>query len=302
MSRWIRLVNEAVLPLALLAGLLALVLPSKTVAANSDLILAVLVLATALGMDPTRFLQLRNHWRLVLALSVIPFATLAPAAWILSRLFASPIREGILTLGLAPTEVAAGGLVILAGGDAALALAAVVGSLIVSALAGPLLLATLLGGSGAISGGELILRFALVVIVPLLVGIGARWMIPRLAQLETEFSAAGTLTVALLVYASLSGAGSQAVLGPTLAGSIAFLFASMLLGMIMALSVGRANRMTVPLVVGMRDFAVAAVLATEAFGPPAAGVAGVYGVLVIIGGAATASFLRRHKHRRSSEH
>jgi predicted Na+-dependent transporter len=44
----------------------------------------------------------------------------------------------VLSLGLAPTETAAAGLVALAAGDAALALALVTGSLIVSALLGPL--------------------------------------------------------------------------------------------------------------------------------------------------------------------
>ncbi len=73
--------GEAILHLPLLAGLLALVLPSRTLATNSDLILAVLVLATALGIDPERFLQLRDRWRLVLALSVAPLCVLAPAAY-----------------------------------------------------------------------------------------------------------------------------------------------------------------------------------------------------------------------------
>jgi predicted Na+-dependent transporter len=43
----------------------------------------------------------------------------------------------------------------------------------------------------------------------------------------------------------------------------------------------------------MRDFAVAAALAAKAFGPPAAAVAGVYGVLVLVAGAVVATLLRR---------
>jgi predicted Na+-dependent transporter len=42
----------------------------------------------------------------------------------------------------------------------------------------------------------------------------------------------------------------------------------------------------------MRDFAVAAALATEAFGPRAAVVAGVYGVLMLIAGAGLAARVR----------
>ena len=298
-KRWSGRAGEAVLPFALLAGLLALIRPSDALAENSDLILALLVLTTALGIAPERFSELARRWRLVLALSVVPFAVLAPTAWAMSHVFASPTREGVLALGLAPTEVAAGGLIALAGGDAALALAAVTGSLVVSALAGPLLAATLAGAEGAAGGtGELTVRFALVVIVPLVVGVGARALYPKLARLESELSATSTLTVVTLVYASLSGAGG-ASLGPALLGSAAFLTASAALAAAFFLLAGAhrggAYRSTVPLAVGMRDFAVAAALAAKAFGPPAAAVAGVYGVLVLVVGAAVATFLRRDR-------
>ncbi len=100
-----------------------------------------------------------------------------------------------------------------------------------------------------------------------------------------------TMTVVTLVYASLSGAGGGASLVPALLGSAAFLVASAAFALAGARLVGGAHRSTVPLVVGMRDFAVAAALASKAFGPPAAAVVGVYGVLVA--GAATATVLRR---------
>lgn len=302
-ERWSRRIAGAVLPLAVLAGLLALILPSATLAANPDLILAVLVLATALGISPGRFLELRSSWRLVLALSVVPFVVLAPSAWALSRLFANPTREGILALGMAPTEVAAVGLVALAGGDAALALAAVTGSLVVSALAGPLVLATLLAGSGVDAGGggsgALVASFALVVILPLLVGAAARISVPKLADFEQEFSAGSTLAVAGLVYASLSGVGGEGGLGAALVaplvGSALFLLLSTVFALAPVLLISsRAYRATVPLVLATRDFAVAAALASKAFGPPAATVAGVYGVLMLVAGAAAASLLSRN--------
>lgn len=292
------------MPLALLAGLLGLLLPSATLAANPDLILALLVLATALGISPGRFLELKSRWRLVLALSVVPFVVLAPSAWALSRLFASPTREGILALGMAPTEVAAVGLVALAGGDAALALAAVTGSLVISALAGPVVLATMFVSSGGDAGGgaggrELVARFAVVVILPLLVGAAARIAVPKLADFESEFSAGSTLAVAGLVYASLSGVGGEGGLGAALVaplvGSASFLLVSGVFALVpMFLISGRTYRATIPLVVGTRDFAVAAALAAIAFGPPAATVAGLYGVLMLVAGAAAASLLSRN--------
>ena len=55
----------------------------------------------------------------------------------------------------------------------------------------------------------------------------------------------------------------------------------------------RDLRVTGGFVIGLRDFAVAAALASQAFGPPAATVAGVYGVLMLLVGAAGAELLRR---------
>lgn len=99
-----------------------------------------------------------------------------------------------LALGFAPTEVADGGLVAPAGGDAALALATTTGSLVVSALAGPLLFAALLQGPALATGGTApVARFFLVVIIPLLAGFVARLLVRGLSHLEGESGAATPL-------------------------------------------------------------------------------------------------------------
>jgi len=48
----------------------------------------------------------------------------------------------------------------------------------------------------------------------------------------------------------------------------------------------------------MRDFAVAAGIATAAFGPPAAAPLGIYGVLVLLAGALAAQLT----HRKRADH
>jgi hypothetical protein len=53
------------------------------------------------------------------------------------------------------------------------------------------------------------------------------------------------------------------------------------------------DRTAVLLSTWLRDFAVAAVLATEAFGTRAGSVAGVYGALMLLAGAAAATIIRR---------
>src|SRR4051794_28906637 len=87
-------VAAAVLPLTLVAAVAAVVVPSHAVADRSELLLAALVLATALGIDPHRLVALRRRPRAVLALSVGPLVVLAPVAWAIGRLFDGAVRDG----------------------------------------------------------------------------------------------------------------------------------------------------------------------------------------------------------------
>jgi predicted Na+-dependent transporter len=286
-------VAGALLPLALAAVALALLVPSQEIATRGDLLLAVLVAITALGIAPRELWDLRTRLQAVLALSLAPFLALVPLAWALSRLFASPVREGVLTLGLSSTEVAAVGLVALAGGDAALALGALAGSLIAAATLGPLLIGLLAADAAGTDTGALLGRFALVVLIPLAAGVAARTAVPRLARGERCYAAASTVAVAALIYAALSDTAAGQHLAPALAASAAFLALSGIPAIAAARVVSSAQRPAVGLAVALRDFAVAATLATQAFGPPAATVAGVYGVLMLITGALTTTTLRR---------
>jgi len=68
---------RALTPLALAAAALALVVPSGGLARHSDLLLAVLVLATALGISAADLARLRDHAGAVALLSVLPLIALA---------------------------------------------------------------------------------------------------------------------------------------------------------------------------------------------------------------------------------
>jgi predicted Na+-dependent transporter len=290
-------VAGALLPLALAAVALALLAPSEEIATRADLLLAVLVVLTALGIAPRELWDLRTRFTAVLALSLAPFLVLVPLAWALSRLFDSPVREGVLTLGLSSTEVAAVGLVALAGGDAALALGALAGSLIAAATLGPLLIGLLAADAASTDTGALLGRFALVVLLPLAVGVAARAASPRLTRGEPWYAAGSAVAVAALIYAALSGSAADDDLAPTLAASAAFLALSAMPALAAVRVVSRSRRSAVGLAVALRDFAVAATLATQAFGTPAATVTGMYGVLMLITGALATAILRRTPRR-----
>jgi BASS family bile acid:Na+ symporter len=283
--------TDLLLPLAVLAAMLALLVPSHTLAERSDLALAALVLFTALGIAPAQLVTLRERKAELAALVFVPFAFLGPLAWLVSRPFDGPVDDGVLALGVSSTEVAAVGLVALAGGSAMLALGALTGSLVVSALAGPVLLDWLAGAGADIDVGELMGRFALVVLVPLLVGLAVRALMDRLREVEGELAGLATVALVVLVYAAMSGAGEGGELLSAVLGSVLFLLVSGLpVAAWWAFAPGEL-RFTGALVIELRDFAVAATLAAQAFGPPAATVAGVYGVLMLLAGATAAQLL-----------
>jgi bile acid:Na+ symporter, BASS family len=279
------------LALALVAAAAALLVPSQALAERSDLLLAGLVLVTALAISPSELLTLRDR-RAALALLVLaPFAVLVPLAWGVSRLFDGSVSDGVLALGVASTEVAAVGLVAVAGGHAVLALGALTGSLVVSALAGPALLGLIAGAGADVAVGELVVRFALVVLLPLAVGLAVRARFSGLESQEKKLTAAAAVIVVVLVYAAMSGAADDDGLLSALAASALFLALSALPVAAWVHFAPDELRTTGALVIGLRDFAVAAALAVQAFGPAAGSVAGVYGVLMLLAGAAATQVL-----------
>jgi predicted Na+-dependent transporter len=116
------------------------------------------------------------------------------------------VHDGVLALGVASTEVAAVGLVALAGGSAVLALGVLAGSLVVAALAGPPVLGLLAQAGTEVAVGELVGRFALVVVLPLGVGLAARARFPRLRVADADLAGLASLSAVLLLYSAMSGA------------------------------------------------------------------------------------------------
>lgn len=299
-SQALAVAPRALTPLALVAAALALVVPSAAVAHRSDLLLALLVLATALGIPAAELVALRRRAGTVALLSLAPLIVLGAVAWLLGHLFATPERDGLLAVGFASSEVASVGLVALAGGDAAAALGIVTASLVLSALLGPVALEALGTGAGAGHGGtgHLLARFALVVIAPLIAGVAIRTGAPRaLHRIDGEREGIAALTVAALVYAALSGASGTHGLGAALGASLLFLAVSAALGELWRRRAAAAPAIPGALTIAMRDFAVAAALASQAFGARAAAVPGVYGVVMLLAGSAAAGSLARHRPR-----
>lgn len=296
MSARVAALADRIAVLAVAASVLALVVPSLTLARHSDLLLAGLVALTALGIEPSALRDAMRRYRRVGVLAVGPYVGLAAVGVLGHAVLGGAAGDGVLALGLSSSEVATVGLVGLAGGDAALALGVLVCSLVLAAVLGPLLAPVLAASSHGAAAGPLLGRFALVVLVPLAAGLVIRAVGERrrIAFDQGVLDGAGALVVSLLVYGALSGVSGGAGVGSAVLGAAGFLVAGCLVGGAAALGLrGREHPATVGFPAGLRDFAVAAALAERAFGTRAAAVAGIYGALMLIAGAAGVTLLRR---------
>jgi predicted Na+-dependent transporter len=257
-----------------------------------NVLLAVLVFATAVTIEPAALRRAALTWRPLLAALAVGVTVLPALSWAASRLApAGPLRDGVLVAGLAPCEIASVATTAMAGGAAAVAAGVLIGSTMAAvAVAGPIL--SLEAGHAGFSPGGVVVSLALVVALPLAAGIVLRATVPAAARAEQ--AAARTAIVAVAALVALIAAEVHLSAGyASVAGALAaFLLASALIGWLLGARAPRPVAAAVLLTTSMRDFAIAAGLATAAFGPAAAAPLGVYGILVLVWGTAVAGALR----------
>jgi len=260
-----------------------------------DVLLVVLVFSTAIGIEPRSLRRLTASWR-QLCLALVVGASVLPAlSWLVSNLVGPGVlRDGITTMGLAPCEIASIATTAMATGDVALAGGVLIGSTMVTVLvAGPILAFESPGTS--VHPGQLIVNLLVIVAIPLAAGVTVRLLTPLPARGETVASTTSTLAVAGLVALIAAEVHPSRHYLPVLLAILVFVIASVIVGRIIALGSGRRTIKALLLTTSMRDFAIAAALATAAFGPAAAAPLGVYGITVLIWGTGSAGFMRaRH--------
>ena len=273
--------------------------PARALAAHDGIsaALIVLVAATGFGLPGGALQQARAVAGRVLAALAAGALILPALAFAVSRLVApGPLRLGVLAAGVAPSEVASVALAVLAGGQAAIAVAVLVGSTAVCVLIAAAELHVLAGGA-AFSTGGLISALALIIALPLLAGAAARKVADRrhtVAAVAADQAAMVVATVAVLVLIWLVAGQAHPDARYLRAGLalLLFLAGSTLAGAAVGLGLPRSPAVSLLLPVAMRDFAIAAGIATAAFGPAAAAPLGIYGILVLLFGAAVARLVR----------
>jgi predicted Na+-dependent transporter len=258
-----------------------------------SILLAVLVFATALTIDPAALRRLAGIWRRLLAALAAGVTVLPALAWAVSRVVATgSLREGVLAVGVAPCEIASVATTAMAGGEAALAAGILIGSTVIAvAAAGPVL--ALEAGHAAVHPGPVIANLALIVAAPLAAGLVLRAVRPIGARTERAATVTATLTVAALVALIAAEVHLSARYLGVAAALVLFLAGSAAAGRLLGRGAPRPAAAAVLLTTSMRDFAIAAGLATAAFGPAAAAPLGLYGIMVLVWGTAVGAALRR---------
>jgi predicted Na+-dependent transporter len=284
-----------------------------------NVLLAVLVFATAVTIEPAALRRAAASWRPLLATLAIGVTVLPALAWAAARMVpAGPLRDGVLTVGLAPCEIASVATTAMAGGEAAVAAGLLIGSTVAAvAVAGPIL--ALEAGRAGFSPGGVIGNLALVVALPLAAGIALRasaapaaaraersptrisllaWLpattralaTPRAQRVASHVALAAVAALVALIAAEVHFSAGYAAVAAAL---VVFLLASAVVGRLLGLRAARPVAAALLLTTSMRDFAIAAGLAAAAFGPAAAAPLGLYGILVLVWGTAAAGALRR---------
>jgi predicted Na+-dependent transporter len=261
-------------------------------AGGIELALILLVAAVGLGVRPDALLPPRRLLvRCVVAL-LVGAVVLPVLAYLAGRFVASPaLRGGVLAAGLAPAEVASVAIVAMAGGRTSVATTILVGSTVTSVLiAGPVL-AMLAPGASA-DPIRVLAGLVLIVALPLAVAVGIRTLVPH-APWDRVSRAGSVLMVLVLVWLVAGQIPVSAEYVQVVLPLLAFVAMSTAVGWVLGAGLGPADRLSVALPTGMRDFAIAAGIAVQAFGARSAAPLGLYGLMVLVLGAFAAARRRR---------
>jgi predicted Na+-dependent transporter len=270
--------------------------PGRAIDAGGAILytLAVLVFCTGASMTFREIAAVRTASRRLVLVLAVSTVTLPALAWLASHLVTGPaLRGGVLSAGVAPAEVASVALTGLAGGEVALAAGLLVASTVLTVLlAGPIL--SIAGAHSAASQLGLLATLALVVALPLAAGSALRTIDPLSGREQPPVRVLGTASLLVLLWEVASELHLRASDARVVLALVLYLAGGAVLGWLLAIGVPPGRRTAIVLPTAMRDFAVAAGIATSAFGAAAAAPLGIYGILVLIFGTVAVYVARGH--------
>ncbi|MGW9403712.1 bile acid:sodium symporter family protein [Arthrobacter sp. NPDC055585] len=208
------------------------------------------------------------------------------------------LAAGVILVGCAPGGTASNVVTYLARGNVALSVAMTSVSTLLAPLLTPLLALWLAGRYMAVDAGSMALSIVQIVLIPVLLGLLIRYLIPR--AVDRVLPVLPWISVAAITFVVVAVvAGSAAAI--LTAGWLILLAVVLHNGLGLDLGYGAArlfrlpvpSRRTMAVEVGMQNSGLAAGLAREYFSPEAALPAAVFSVWHNVSGALMAAYWRR---------
>ncbi len=294
-GRWFALI-------VLVAGAVALATPDTfdSWSAHVPLLLQIIMLGMGMTLRPVDFAIIgRRPWALLLGVAV-QFTVMPQLGWGIAHALglSAVLTVGMILVGCAPGGTASNVMVFLARGDTALSVAMTSVSTLLAPVVTPLLVLLLVGENLPVTGSDLFISIVKIVLVPVLLGLVLRLVLPRLVERVVDVlplvSVAGITGVVVAVVAAsastLLSVGALVVVAVVLHN---------VLGLALGYAVGRAcgmpvsSRRAISIEVGMQNSGLAAALATVHFSPAAALPAAIFSVWHNVSGSTLASYWSR---------
>lgn len=288
--------------LILVSAVLGLLVPDQAARLTPwiSVLLGVIMFGMGLTLRPADFKIVLTRPQAVVAGIIAQFVIMPLVGWGLAQLLQLPplLVVGMVLVGAAPGGTSSNVIVYLARGDVALSVAMTSISTLLAPFATPLLVLWLAGSTLPVDAGGLLVSILQVVLVPVVLGIGARALFSRAVEkvlpLLPLVSVAGIMLVVLAVVGA--NAGTLLSTGAVLVVAVVLHNAA---GVALGYGAGKLVRLpesarrAVSIEVGMQNSGLAATLATVHFAPLAALPAALFSVWHNISGALIASYWSR---------
>lgn len=284
------------------AGAIALATPSTFDgwAAQVPLLLQIIMLGMGMTLRPVDFAIIgRRPWALLLGVAT-QFTVMPLLGWGIANALSlsAVLTAGMILVGCAPGGTASNVMVFLARGDTALSVAMTSVSTLLAPVLTPLLVLFLIGEDLPVSASDLFVSIVEIVLVPVLLGLVLRLLLPRLIEKVIDvlplISVAGITGVVLAVVAgsasTLLSVGLLVVLAVVL-HNVAGLALGYAVGRVCGMPI--SSRRAISIEVGMQNSGLAAALATVHFSPAAALPAAIFSVWHNVSGSTLASYWSR---------
>jgi BASS family bile acid:Na+ symporter len=292
-------VHDRLLLYVVVAAVAGTVLPERAMALSGlvPLFLAGQVGGVALTITGRQLVRaVRSPLPLVISLvlmwSAVPLIGLGLAHLSVDR----TVAAGIIITAAVPAEITSPLVAILAGGVGAVAITTVVASLAVGTVLTPLWLALSLGPGVHVDQVALITELAVSVSLPLVVAVVLRTRFDALARYGAAALDLAAISVVLVVFVA-AGYARELSGWRAAAGAAVLALALQTGGYVLGWGASRALRFpravtrAVVFPIGMREFGIATAVALET-APSAAGVAGLYGVILMVSAPVLAGVMK----------